>query len=144
MVARGDWPHAIESAAFEDFRRRIRLDREAAMQHFSALLAHGDGRAQEIRDQLQDAPIPDQAILERGLDLLEHADLRETWARHRAPQQCILGERDALVPADTVQPLRALCPEARFDLVPDSGHALPLSEPDRCAESMRAFWQSFE
>lgn len=144
MVVRDDWPHAIGSSAFQDFRQRIQLDREAAMQHFTTLVVYGDSQAQRIRDQLQNAPIPDQAILERGLDLLEHADLRETWAQHWAPQQCILGEHDALVPADTVQSLRALCPEARFDLIPNSGHALPLSEPDQCVELMHAFWQSLE
>ena len=142
MVARDDWPHAIGRSAFRDFRRRVRLDRETAMQHFSTLVTHGDDRAQEIRAQLQAAPVPDRATLERGLDLLENADLRGTWVRNPIPQQCILGEHDALVPADTAQPFRALCPEARFDLVPDSGHALPLSEPDQCVELMHAFWQS--
>ena len=144
MVARDDWPRAIESSAFHDFRRRIRLDCEAAMRHFATLIVHGDDRAQEIRDQLQTAPIPGRATLEQGLDLLENADLRETWVRNLVPQQCILGERDALVPANTAQPLRALCPETRFDLIPDSGHVLPLSEPDRCAELMHVFWQSLE
>lgn len=142
MVEQEDWPHAIETSAFEDFRRRIQLDPEAAMRYFATLVAHGDDRAQRIRDQLQAAPVPGRPTLERGLDLLEHADLRETWIQCRAPQQCILGEYDALIPADAGRVLRTLRPEARFDLVPRSGHALPLSEPDRCAELMRAFWES--
>lgn len=142
MVARDGWPHAIGSSAFQDFRRRIRLDREAAMRHFAALVTHGDGRGQEIRDQLQAAPVPDRATLERGLDLLEHADLRGTWIQNPVPQQCILGEHDALVPADAAESLRALRPEARLDSIPGSGHALPLSEPERCAASMRTFWRS--
>lgn len=142
MVEREDWPHAIGASALEDFRRRIQLDSEAAMRYFSALVAHGDDQAPQIRDQLQAASVPDRPTLERGLDLLEHADLRETWIRCRAPQQCILGEQDALIPADAGRALRTLRPEARFDLVPRSGHALPLSEPDRCAELMHTFWES--
>ena len=144
MVARDDWPHAIESSAFHDFRQRIRSDCEAAMRHFSALVTNGDGRAQEIRDQLQAAPVPSRKTLEQGLDLLENADLRETWIQNPVPQHCILGEHDALVPANAAQSLRALRPETRFDLIPNSGHALPLSEPERCAELMHAFWQSLE
>ena len=144
MVARDGWPHAIESSAFQDFRRRIRLDREAAMRHFATLVAHGDGQAQQIREQLQAAPVPDHATLERGLDLLEHTDLREMWARSPVPQHCILGAHDALVPSNTAESLRALRPGTRFDLVRHSGHALLLSEPDRCAELMRTFWQSLE
>lgn len=142
MVEHEDWPHAIRASAFEDFRQRIQLDPEAAMRYFAALVAHGDDQAQQIRDQLQAAPIPDRSTLERGLDLLEHTDLRETWTRCRAPQQCILGECDALIPADAGRALRTLRPEARLDLVPRSGHALPLSEPDRCAELMCTFWES--
>lgn len=142
MVEREGWPHAIGVSALEDFRRRIRLDSEAAMRYFAALVTHGDNQTRRIRDQLQAAPIPDRPTLERGLDLLEHTDLRETWTRRRTPQQCILGEHDALIPVDAGRALRTLCPEARFDLVPRSGHALPLSEPDRCAELMHAFWES--
>jgi len=142
MVEHEDWPHAIGASAFEDFRRRIQLDSEAAMRYFAALVAHGDDQAQQIRDQLQAAPIPGRLTLERGLDLLEHTDLRDTWTRCRAPQQCILGGRDALIPADAGRALRTLRPETRFDLVARSGHALPLSEPDRCTELMRAFWES--
>lgn len=144
MVARDDWPHAIESSAFQDFRRRIRLDREAGMRHFANLVAHGDSQAQQIRDQLQAAPVPDCATLEQGLDLLEHTDLRGIWARSPVAQQCILGEHDSLVPADATHPLRALCPETHFGLVRHSGHALLLSEPDQCAELMHTFWQSLE
>ena len=144
MVARDDWPHAIGSSAFHDFRQRIQLDREAAMRHFASLVAHGDGQAQRIRDQLQAVPPPDRATLEQGLDLLEHTDLRETWVCNPVPQHCILGEDDALVPADAAESLHALRPEARFDLVRHSGHALLLSEPDQCAELMRAFWESLE
>lgn len=142
MVEHKDWPHAIGTSAFEDFRRRIQLDSEAAMRYFAALVAHGDDQAQQIRDQLQAALIPDRPTLERGLDLLEHTDLRETWIQCRAPQQCILGEHDALISVDAGRALRILRPEARFDLVPRSGHALPLSEPDQCAELMRTFWES--
>ena len=142
MVEREDWPHAIGASAFEDFRQRIQLDSEAAMRYFAALVAHGDDQAQQIRDQLQAASIPDRPTLERGLDLLEHTDLRETWIRCRAPQQCILGEHDTLISADAGRALRTLRPETRFDLVPRSGHALPLSEPDQCAELMRTFWES--
>ena len=144
MVARDDWPYAIESAAFQDFRRRIRLDCEAAMRHFATLVAHGDAQAQLIREQLQAASIPDRTVLERGLDLLEFADLRGTWTRNRIPQQCILGEHDALVPANAVQSLRTLRPETRFGLVRHAGHAPLLSEPSQCAELMRTFWQSLE
>lgn len=144
MVARGDWPHAIGSPAFEDFRRRVRKDPGTALRHFATLVARGDGQAQRIRDQLQAAVLPDPETLERGLDLLERADLRETWARNRIPQQCILGERDALVPTGAARSLRALCPEARFDRIHRTGHAPLLSEPGRCAELMQAFWRSLE
>lgn len=142
MVEREGWPHAIGVSSFEDFRQRIQLDSEAAMRYFAALVAHGDDQTRQIRDQLQAAPIPDRPTLERGLDLLEHTDLRETWTRCRTPQQCILGEHDALIPADAGPALHTLCPKARFDLVPRSGHALPLSEPDQCAKLMHAFWGS--
>ena len=142
MVEREDWPHAIGASAFEDFRQRIQLDSKAAMRYFAALVTHGDDQVQKIRDQLQAASIPNRPTLERGLDLLEHTDLRETWIRCRAPQQCILGEHDALISADAGRALRTLRPEARFDLIPRSGHALPLSQPDQCAELMRTFWES--
>ncbi len=144
MVAGDDWPHAIEPAAFRDFRARVRRDRAAAMRHFAGLVAQGDDRARQIRDRLRGAPIPDQATLDAGLDLLERADERATWARCPTPQQCVLGDADALLPASAIPSLRALRPEARIDRISDSGHALPLARPDRCAELARAFWRSLE
>ena len=144
MVARDGWPHAISPPAFKDFRRRIRQNPKEGMRHFSALVTHGDEHAQQIRNQLQTAPIPDKATLARGLDLLERADLRKTWARQPIPQQCILGEHDALIPADVIQSLRSLRPETHVTTVEKAGHALLLSQPDQCAEILHTFWQSLE
>ena len=142
MVARDGWPHAIAPSVFKEFRRRIRQDPKEAMRYFTALVAHGDEHVQLIRNQLQGAPVPDGATLERGLDLLEHTDLRQTWARHPVPQQCILGEHDALMPVDVIQSLRSLRPETRFATVRRAGHAFLLSKPDQCAEILHTFWRS--
>ena len=141
MVGRADWPHAIKPKAFARFRQRVLQDPAAGMRHFADLVTHGDTDIEPMLEQLHAAPVPNTDVLRAGLDCLEQSDLRATWARHLVPQQCILAQHDALVPA-AADPLRALCPTASVTLAEKAGHALLLSQPAWCAEILHAFWQT--
>ena len=144
MVARPDWPHAIDRAAFADFRRQVAEDPREAMRHFAGLVSHGDTLAARVRKLLQDAPVPPRATLEEGLDLLESADLRTLWAETPVPLHGILAERDALISAQVIEDLRALRPAARIKTLLGYGHCLPLSGLDPCVDHLRTFWGSLE
>ena len=142
MVGREDWPCAIQPKAFAGFRKRVLQDPAAGMRHFAGLVTHGDEGAEQILAQLHAVPVMDARILRDGLDRLEQDDLRATWAQCHVPQHGILAQHDALVPARAVDCLAALCPEAPVTLMEKAGHALLLSQPEPCAQTLQAFWQT--
>jgi len=140
MLESNDWPCAIKTADFQDFRTRLRNNVAQGLRHFTALVTHGDRNAKSISRQLQDAQPPVPAAIEWGLELLEQADLRRQWSAQAVPQQTILGACDALVPRQAHAPLRALSPDSPITTLDNAGHALPLSAPQRCADILCNFW----
>ena len=141
MVRNGDWPHAIEPAAFAAFAGDVARAPAAALRRFAALVARGDRRERQVREQLRaHAAAPAAETLRRGLAALRRADLRDAWAAHPVAQLSLWGERDALLPATGAAAARALRPADPAAVVPGAGHAPLLSDPAFCAERLRRFW----
>ena len=141
MVRSGDWPHAIEPAAFAAFADAVARDPAAALTRFAVLVARGDRRERQVREQLRaHAAAPAAGTLRRGLAALRQADLRDAWAAHPVAQLSLWGEHDALLPAAGAAAARALRPADPAAVVPGAGHAPLLSDPAFCAERLRRFW----
>ena len=142
MVRGPDWPHAIAREELARLRADVQADPARALRRFAALVAHGDRSARDVRDYLRrHAAPPAPATLLRDLELLERTDLREVWQAHPVPQLCIWGGRDALIPPRAVAALRRLRPEQDCLVLEQCAHAPMLSQPERCAERLRAFWE---
>jgi pimeloyl-ACP methyl ester carboxylesterase len=58
----------------------------------------------------------------------------------RAPTLVLAGEHDELLGRAPQQALAAAIPSARFELVPDAGHALTLEQPEQVADRVAAFF----
>lgn len=84
-----------------------------------------------------EAPLPGPArvpVLRRGLELLCEGDARPAFHALDCPVLALAGATDAIAPAA----LSRACFEA-VRWVERGGHLLPLTDPDLCAEAVRAF-----
>ena len=143
MVARQDWPCAIDSNLFEGFRQELAGDPPAAMQQFIRLMVLGDKQAPALRKQLQgQIQVMAAATYDWGMKTLASLDHRKTWAETEVPLMCLWGATDELLPVAAMEPLKQLRPRASFNILPAVGHTPMLSAPDRCAEILQSFWST--
>ncbi len=78
----------------------------------------------------------DEALLQ-GLQWLETWDHRPTLAAWEGPLLALAARDDAIVPPAMSEACFGAAPTVHW--FETGGHLLPLSEPDRCAERVRAF-----
>lgn len=76
--------------------------------------------------------------LREGIAAAVAADLRPLLARLPTPVGLVWGERDALVPADGLDAVRALRPDAPARLLPDTGHVPMLEAPPAFADALES------
>ena len=77
-----------------------------------------------------------------------HADALEAGARHdkrirrphlaaiRVPTLVLVGDRDVLTPPDRSEEMAATIPDARLVVVPGSGHASTLEQPETVTQAL--------
>ena len=86
--------------------------------------------------QYPDASGADPQRLAEGLDALLRWDERERLAALNAPLLALAAEDDAIAPPALS---RASFPAERLVMLPDGGHAFPVTRPGICARHIRAF-----
>lgn len=127
-----DWPNALSSGAFDEFRRRLESRPGAALGRFFALQARTrSGPAVALTRKLKSLAgacgHPPPEVLVGALDLLENSDLRADCAALRCPVLAILGSDDALVPQAMREDLRRLYSGWRIEVIEGAGHVPFLS-----------------
>ena len=136
-----DWPHAVDLAVFQQFQQDLQADYEGTLERFLALEMHGDENAvlglRELKARLFERGRPDPKILEQGLELLEHTDLRELVSRVTVPNLWIAGSRDRLVPAAAME-WGARLASGRFVTIDKAGHAPFLTHTEAVLEALIA------
>jgi 3-oxoadipate enol-lactonase len=70
---------------------------------------------------------------------IRDADLTEVAGRIGVPTVVVAGEHDGATPPALCADLAKLIPGARFELVRDAGHIVPVEQPEILAEIIRAF-----
>jgi len=86
-----------------------------------------------------EAGAPDQAALASGLQCLLEYDVRSYLARVRCPVLLLQGADDAISGDGQAEYLARMLPDAELRIVPDCGHALPLTRPDVCVTAIQKF-----
>jgi pimeloyl-[acyl-carrier protein] methyl ester esterase len=138
-----DWPDAVDPALLEQFVAAFAAAPGAALERFTALVAHGDRWQREVHRLLSGLHDRDAAIevaaLTNGLALLAGSDLRAALAGLDVPVLCLLGEADALVPAGVTARLASDYPGWAVELVEGAGHAPFTAHANRCSERIGRF-----
>jgi pimeloyl-[acyl-carrier protein] methyl ester esterase len=143
FTQRADWPHAVAPQVMRQFTAQIRRDCPSVLRRFVALQSLGDVHAVRVAHQLRSAlftnPLPPQAILEAGLEILRVADLRAMLPAIQQPALVLHGEHDAVTPCAAGMALSKALPHAQFHSIAGAGHAPFLSDPGAVAALLHEF-----
>ena len=147
MVREPDWSWGMKTSAIEATRRGLSEDFSTTLSEFlmqQVLGEPGAARAvRSLRNDLIDRP-PQRSALERGLDILCEADLRETLPAIDCPALWIAGARDRLAHPDGVAWAAAQMPRGECWRVERAAHAPFVSHEKRFAKRLLAFVRASE
>lgn len=126
FVTDTDWPHAVSIQIFEKFGADLKINYRATLERFLALELHGDEYAQSglraLKQHIFERGEPVFSVLQEGLHILAHTDLRARLSRIVCPNLWLAGSRDRLVPAPAME-WAATIANGRFWRIDKAGHA---------------------
>lgn len=140
FVRAPDWPDAIAPALLHRFAEDLASDYSGTIDRFVALdlidrhapsAGEDRGRPSPLRQAILARGEPSPAALDQGLALLETSDLRAYLPRIGQPALWLAGQRDRLVPLAAMQTAAAAMADARALVLPGTGHAPFLAEPEQ-------------
>jgi pimeloyl-ACP methyl ester carboxylesterase len=109
---------------------RQRLFAKSTLEHRPELVA------QVLKMILTTKPAGISAAL-RGM--AERPDMSDLLPQIRVPTLLIVGEEDAITPADEMRRMAASIPRTEFVTVPRAGHMAPLENPHVVNDALRRF-----
>jgi pimeloyl-[acyl-carrier protein] methyl ester esterase len=143
FVQRPDWPHAMAPATLVQFGDELAASYRRTLLRFLTLQVqssdHGRAALALLRNHLFDRGEPDRETLRAGLALLAATDLRGALAGIEVSTLVIGGDRDTLVPSDSLRRLAAALPHATLALIPGAAHAPFLSHPEDFEAALNRF-----
>lgn len=126
FLAKSDWP-GMESKVLTQFATALSKDLALTVERFLAIQALGSETARQDIKMLKQAvlslPLPQQAALAGGLQLLAEHDLRQQLAGLRIPVAGCFGRLDSLVPVAMLDSLQQLCPRMDIRVLAKASHA---------------------
>jgi len=143
FVQRPGWQAAMAPALLDTFAAELQADYARTLTRFLALQVRGSDNAGEVLRALRAGLLahgePDPTVLQAGLDILRTTDLRADFPRITCPALLLMGERDRLVPAMAGHAAAQLLPDARVEVIPGSGHAPFIAQPEQVAAAIGNF-----
>lgn len=121
----------IAADVLMQFGADLAANYEITLKRFLALQARGDDDARALLAQLRQLLFargrPDASVLQAGLDILLHADLRESVHLLATPSLVIHGSFDQLAPVCAAEWLAQTLPHAQLAIIAGASHAPFLS-----------------
>lgn len=84
--------------------------------------------------------VPEAGML-ASMEALKNADLRAAAPQTKVPTICIVGDQDGSTPPAVVLELAKSIPEARYEVIKNSGHIPCVEQPEILVEIFRAFFK---
>lgn len=142
FTAGEEWP-GIRPETLAGFQQQLSTDFQRTVERFLALQTMGTERARQDARQLKDIvlsqPMPPVAVLESGLDILRHADLRPALDHLTVPFLRLYGYLDGLVPRSIAAMLDARWPHSPSVVMEKAAHAPFISHPEAFCEQVMMF-----
>ncbi|PIJ51188.1 pimeloyl-[acyl-carrier protein] methyl ester esterase [Erwinia sp. OLTSP20] len=142
FAAGDDWP-GIQPGTLADFQHQLSEDYQRTVERFLALQTLGTRNARQdaraLKQIVPAQPAPPVAVLNGGLEILKHADLRDEMAQLQPPLLRIYGYLDGLVPVRIAQRLDACWPDSKQLIIRQAAHAPFISHPDAFCDGVIKF-----
>lgn len=127
------WP-GVSSKIFQNFYKNLRADTEKALLDFVNL----QFRSTVPNDNFK-FKIPSKVALERGLQVLETWDLRDSLKSIKIPVCYYFGRLDAIVPARILPVMKKDFPNFHYVLFKQASHAPFLSHTEQFISALMTF-----
>jgi len=129
FVACDDWP-GVDIATLTNLRSAVQTDGSHALKRFVTLLSKDSLNKTKTQAllALSHNPLPQQAALLAGLDLLANTDFRDCFSQPTCPCLHIFGDKDPLIPNAAVTALKQNNTDM-IEIIPGAGHVPFLSHP---------------
>lgn len=145
--ATATWP-GIDPHVLTTFAKQLSKDFKRTVERFLALQSYGspDARAdvKQIKEWLFAKPMATPEVLDAGLDMLAHTDLRERLASLTVPLLRIYGKLDALVPKAVAEAVSELVPQSPYYMAEKCSHAPFISAPEEFLAQLMPFIQQHQ
>ncbi len=143
FVNKADWDAGINPANFESFAQAVNSDYKATILQFLTLqcMKADDARStlKQLRASFETRPTPTQTTLQRALQILLDADLRDEVASIRKPTLLIHGDRDTLAPVQAAHWMMQQLPQGFLRVMSGSAHAPFLSHSEQFIAALNQF-----
>lgn len=138
----GNWTSGLDPEVVRSFSDDFGALPGPTQRRFVALQALGDAQRKAVANaltvRLAAADAAQLPGLAAGLTLLAQTDLRARIPEIRCPVHLVHGARDALMPLSAARWLHATLPTSDLTVIDGCGHAPFLTQPQRCADLIRA------
>ncbi len=125
-----DHPELSQFRATQNTELRARLARQGIHVAAGERMARGQPALHFLYKEVNNLSWDlDKEALREQLGKLRNVSQEEV-ANLRVPMLCVVGEEDAVIPPDAVRLLSEIAPNARFEVVPRSGHSVYWERPE--------------
>ena len=143
FVNKEGWDAGVIPANFESFAQAVNSDYKATIMKFLTLqcMNADDARStlKQLRASFETRPTPTQTTLQRALQILLDADLRDEVANIRKPTLLIHGDRDTLAPVQAAHWMMQQLPHGFLRVISGSAHAPFLSHSEQFIAALNQF-----
>lgn len=140
-----NWIWGMPQAVFAQFFKHLQQNLDGTVQDFLRLQVRGDADAAQTLEQLKANLLrypPDRRALERGLEILRDADVRNQLSTIDVPTLVLAGEYDRIAHPEASRYMSMQLPQAKFMLIKRAGHAAFLSHPSAFIDATQNFLAS--
>jgi len=145
FVQTADWV-GMQKQTLEKFAANLTADCYGTLLRFLALQVHGLDKHKEILKELkvvlQACKMPDEDVLQGGLEILQQQDLRLLLKQLHCPVQVILGSHDTLVPVAVAEKILQLKPTIALTIIEKAAHVPFLSHPELLLKEIHDFMRT--
>ncbi len=136
FTQRADWDCAMNQSTFETFKQSCQKNIEECLKQFQKLIAVGTDKA-TVKQTRELTCTASKETLLKGLEILEHTDLRPAFGNLSCPTHQLFAANDALVPVAVSQEIKSHSNKIDTSIIHDASHALPLSHSKVIAQHIR-------
>ena len=143
FVQREGWPYGLPVNVLEQFITLFDEDGDGTLVRFLALQAKGSKSQREdirkLKEMVYFHGMPAPQALRSGLLILHSVDLREAIQDIACPALFVFGAKDHIVPADTVEGIKACMPDASIMRIEEVSHIPFISNSESFLLSIQGF-----